>query len=287
MTVIATMKEDALWELVLSYPDPAFKTHLNYVECMCTLSEESDFTYRGKLSRIKLTKDTNQELTKKLSIIRLLKKNLDAEMEESKNNSDFAEIANIWVCVKAYYLIFNLQIVLAFFIESNDSFLKTDHRKIRRYFKDLIQSGKLVSNKKEFNLVIPIKEAESYKAEPGLNLRRECDPEDLVPSIMKKIVEYKLLNFKRENRIKDYKTKKNRKKRDEYYSKTNVNLIDFFYWYRIKTNYRDLDFLDKELTQQEYMAFLKKYYQLTINFYKSYKDIINFVGNKRIGKKII
>lgn len=75
--------------------------------------------------------------------------------------------------------------------------------------------------------------------------------------------------------------------KENFLDNKEISLFEFFYWYRIKTNYRDLAFLDQELYEEDIVKFYENYYLLTINFYNAFKKLINNLSKKRFGRDII
>jgi len=78
---------------------------------------------------------------------------------------------------------------------------------------------------------------------------------------MKKLMEYKLHDAKLARKW-DLRTKKHRLEQTQYIDKEALMLLDFFYWYRIKANYRDLDYIDFEagLAESEVAGYIENYY---------------------------
>jgi len=64
-------------------------------------------------------------------------------------------------------------------------------------------------------------------------------------------------------------------------------MYEFFYWYRIKSNYRDLEFLDKDIDDGQFKDFYKNYFKLTISFYEALKKMINNLSKMRLSKEIL
>ena len=59
------------------------------------------------------------------------------------------------------------------------------------------------------------------------------------------------------------RTKKGREEKRQFVSQESLMLTDFFYWYRIKANYRDLDYIDFEsgISESEVLEYMRTYYQ--------------------------
>jgi len=265
--------------------NPVFMTHLNYVKCFKVLSENLNVeANRFDKSKNKETK----KLTNKIILIRLIKKSLDEEYKECQENKDFAEVTSIWVPVKAYYLIFNMFLVLYHLISpQNNKDFNISHKGLIKRIKELIRKSELIFDKPHFNHLYTYEEVKDVKFEKGENLKKEQNIEKLTKCLIKKLFEYKLEEFKRENKIKNLRRKKDRKEVNNYLSIEFINLVEFFYWYRIKANYRDLNFLKEDVGPNQFYSYFENYYLATINFYEALKKLINELSQKRFGKGLI
>ncbi len=105
--------------------------------------------------------------------------------------------------------------------------------------------------------------------------------------ILKKLADYQLEEFKRIKDIRNFRSKKNRQIRQDFLATNTVNIFEFFYWYRIKANYRDLEFLNQEISDEEFSDFYQNYYQLAVSFYKCFRELINELSQKRFGRLLI
>jgi len=128
----------------------------------------------------------------------------------------------------------------------------------------------------------------SLQIKPGANLRLvNIDLNERIVQILKKLIDYKIEDFQRKEGIKNFRSKKNREKKKELLDKDTVNIFEFFYWYRIKSNYRDLEFLDKDISDRQFNDFYKNYFELTSKFYTALKYLINDLSKKRLNKEIL
>jgi hypothetical protein len=266
---------------VVPFTPPSFKTHLYYISCLNQLSQNlkinESFNIKTKIPKYK-------NLKKKINLIRLIKKSFDEEYNMAKNNKDFAEVGSTWVAVKSYYLIFNMCLIAQYLIDGSEKSLDMGHRHLLENVKKLIKGKKIVFNKKIFNEFRSCSDALKFKLSPKESLKPDLDITKRVSSIFKKITSYKLINFQRDEKIENFRTKQNRKKKEEFLKNNDVNLCEFFYWYRIKVNYRDLDFLNEEISDKNFFDFYKNYYELTINFYNVLKDLVIKLSKKRLSK---
>lgn len=275
------------WSRIKGTPlaPPSLATHINYISCMKDLSDglklQINFNIKSK------SKNNISLFDKKLRLIYLIKNSLDEEYLKAKEDSGFAKICSVWVAVKSYYLIFNMLLVLRVLINDEKCDLKSSHAGIIAMFRGLLKNKKITFNKEEFNLVSSCGNALSFTSANGDTLRYNVDDTTRAKSMLKKICMYKFEDFSRSQNIKSFRSAENKKKKQNFLENTDISLFELFYWYRIKTNYRDLSFIDHEESDEQIAKFYNSYYFLTLNFYNALKEIINTVSIKRFGKEVI
>lgn len=269
----------------LAHAPPDFITHLNYVQCLNDFSKK--LVIKSNLN-IKSRIKENEKLDKKLNLIRLTKKSIDVEFKTIKKNSDFAEACVPWIAVKSYYLLFNLLLIVKHLLFGDDNAFNSKHREILDDLKNYIKRKEIIFNKEIFNYICPCKDALLIKSKSGLNLRRtKVDLQQRCDQIIKKLALYKLEDFQREKNIPNFRKKKNKEAKNDFIGKSNINICEFFYWYRIKSNYRDLKFLDQDISDNQFVNFYQNYFELTENFYNAFTNFINSLSKIRLKKEII
>lgn len=279
--------KDLSWEEIEIRPSMPldFMTHLNYVSCMKELSKglnlKLNFSINSK------SKYTSEYLKKKLRLADLIKLSLDEEYIKAMEEKDFAKVCSMWIPVKSYYLTFNLLLILHSLINDDKESLNYTHSKSISAFRNLLKANKLKFNKEEFSLVASCGDAFAFSSVSGDTLKREVDDNLRAKSVLKKLCKYKLEDFCRYKNIRSFMKKEDRLKKESFLKNSEISLFEFFYWYRIKTNYRDLSFLDQEVYEKDIVKFYECYYFLTLNFYNSLKKLINEISNKRFGEEII
>jgi hypothetical protein len=194
-----------------------------------------------------------------------------------------------WIAVKSYYLIFNLLLVLEYLISTQESSFNVSHDGLLKKFKTRLKERQIVFNEDIFNTNFQCSKIGNLKFKPGSNLKTVGInlKKERVPQVFKKLVSYKIEDFQRKEKIKNFRSKKAREKKKEFLEKNTVNMCEFFYWYRIKSNYRDLEFLDKDIDDRQFKNFYKNYFELTISFYKALEKLINVLSKTRLGKEIL
>lgn len=268
-----------------SHP-PGFITHFNYVECLNTISKglnvKCELHINSKIQKESII------LKKKTNLIRLIKRNLDEEYKTVEQNPTFAEVCVPWIAVKSYYLMFNLLMVLDYLISTQESSFDSTHNGLLKKFKNRLEKQEIVFNKKILNINFQCCKIVNLKFKLGSNLKIvDVNLEKYVLRVLKKLILYKIEAFQRKEKIKDFRSKKAREKKKKFLENNTVNICEFFYWYRIKSNYRDLEFLDKNIDDKQFKDFYKNYFELTISFYKALKKMINVLSKTRLNKEIL
>jgi len=265
---------------------PDFMTHFHYVECLSTIS--SGLSVECKLDIKNKIEKESKFLQKKLNLLNLIRRNLHGEYETIRQNPSFAEVCVPWVAVKTYYLIFNLVLILEYLICVQESLFNSSHEVLLKKLKDHLEKKELIFSQKFFNDNFQCSKIVKARAKRGFNLKMiNINLSGRIAQVLRKLIGYKLEDFQRKNRIKDFRLKKDQQKKKEFLDNNTVNLCEFFYWYRIKSNYRDLEFLDKDISEKQFNNFYRSYLQLAVNFYQAFKKLINDLAKIRLGKEIL
>lgn len=264
---------------------PDFQTHLNYIQCLESMSEglsvSCNITSKNIIGESK-------NLKNKLTLVKLTYKSLKYEMTIIDSNNEFAEVCVPWVAVKTYYMLFNMMLILVYLTCGREDTFNLTHDKTINIIKGHIKNNNLRFSNNDFNINYNCAKVHNFKFTAGYNVKYSgYEISTRYAQLMKKLCKYKIESYKRSQRIKDFKKKTNRAGLKVYLENNDINVIDFFYLYRLKANYRDLEFLDKEINAIQYREFYKSYYNLTIAFYNAFKHCINDMSIKRLGKRII
>lgn len=256
-----------------------FLTHANYVDYLKDISKGLKLDFGQK--------HTNQFQTfpesgkKKNNLIKFTYENLIKEFDVVKSNPEYAEVSISWLPVKSYYLLYGLFINLDYLLKGDAAtFTRNTHTGVLNKIREYIKDSTLKFNKQEFNEVYTISALEKISLPKWHNIRYAPDRKY---AILKKLVDYSKEEFKRSNR--GLKRLTGDKKAE--FETSELSLIDFFYWYRVKVNYRDVEFLNADLSQSEIVTFYCNYFHLTINYYSALKEGINELAMIRLGKNLL
>ncbi len=199
-------------------------------------------------------------------------KSIEKDIELSREDSAFAVIAAPWFPVKCYYALYYLESILIHLVDGDlIGFRNGGHTGIRRKIGVLVNSNTITFSEAELDHVYPLTQIhELPMIIPGQNTRgnywltSEC-----TNSIAKKLLEYKLHDAGKKWNL---HTKKGREEKKQFIASGSLMLTDVFYWYRIKANYRDLDYIDFEngIDEREVLEYITTYY----NTFESYRLLL-------------
>ena len=269
--------------VVMQTTGKKFRTHSNYLGLMKELSMELTINERYSLKRS--NKEVSDKLYRKLRLIETFKKSIDREFEEVIRFTELATISNTWIATKSYYLLFHMWIIVYCLILSEETRVNIGHKKINDFIKEGIESGGIWFSNEEFNQIYSYSEIDSLKVSPGGHLG--TDDEQTKRYLLRKIGKAKIEELKIKEGIASFRKIKYRLMREKLQSSQKNYLFEFFYVYRIKNHYRDLDFLSENNNTHSQLDYYEKYYKLTCNFYDATKKLINSLSKKRYGKGLI
>lgn len=273
-------KRDENWKKVDdNFDRAAFVTHRNYLNFLNCYSQNLELDCKRKFqSKMSLDKKANQ----KVSLYKLTLKNIEEEKKNIEKYPEYSIVCCSWVPVKAYYLLLNLLVLLEYLINADSSFFVLSHNRLHVNLINLLEEGALVFNHKYFNKTPTIKKEKCWKIKPYSNVRKNITDEERYKQVIRLINKYKKEFYKDKNNIKSLKGKRKIK-----FEKNKSNLCEAFYWYRLKANYRDMEFVEQEVDIDDFCKFYDDYYQLSINFSNAFKGTINKVSNERLGYQLI
>jgi hypothetical protein len=179
---------------------------------------------------------------------------------------------------------FNLLLLLEYLIYGEESCLLADHMVVIRKFVNLIGERNIQFNHTVLNQIHSARDILSWTIPTGNNVvRNNRNYQLLSKQLLKKLVEYKKEEYKRRHQIKTLREPK----LSSFLDSSSTNLCEFFYWYRIKANYRDMEFVDSGASINDFVDFYTNYYQLTQNFFSALKNQINVFSLMRLNREIL
>ncbi len=247
---------------------PAFRTHLNYIKhmkklfngCALTVCFGNGHRRTGDIRRFWKLYDVTR-------------KSIKRDMELAQEDHAFALIAAPWFPVKCYYALYYLESVLAHLIDgSMVGFGKSGHSGVRKKIATLVTSGQVTFSVSELGAVRPLTQVRAIpKISAGQNTRHDFwQKAECTGSLCRKLMDYKLHELGKTN---NFRTKKGKAAKADFIAKESLMLPDFFYWYRIKANYRDLDYIDFEngIGELDVYEYMKTYFDA----FDSYRALLD------------
>lgn len=264
-----------------------FLTHHNYVSCLEALSRS--MTIDVTINKAKPI-FADLLISKKIKLIQATKEIINIEQQMSLEDAEFASAFCPWLPAKIYYLLFHCWCIVDYLITTEENRINSDHQALWSSINEKIGSGKIIFSEYVFNQVHKVGSAIDHVASSGDNLRQIHLKDELrktrIPQVLKKVADYKLESAKHLHKIKSFMSLKGRGIRNSYYEK-DFTLLDFFYQYRLKTNYRDLSFLADDLEPSDAQSFTLMYLKLGRHHYTSVRDLINKLSEERFSKKLL
>lgn len=245
--------------------DSTYRTHLNYIKCVET--QFSSLSISTSLRPSATLPPSNMNRFQKLA--NLTGQSIDNEMGACTIAHEYAQIIVAWLPVKCYYRLYYLESILVYLLNGNTTgFTRGGHKGVRRALSNLINGNQLVFSNIEIPTQTTIAMIRAHKITSGANLSPTYHTSpDCINSVRKKISEYQEHDWKEGRGIKRYSTAASRASRDNFYATNTLNLTDFFYWMRIKVNYKNLDFLDFPILTATFNA-----YEYTTHYFQAYNN---------------
>lgn len=261
-----------------------FKTHLNYVKCIVRLTD-------GIVININLnpTSQLNSSVLRKFdSLARITTNSIQGEKDACDREKAYAQVASPWIPVKRYYYLYYLEANFLYLLNgSMAGFNRGGHSKVKQEFIRLLADGTISLSgvhARDLGAVVTWQAANYYSTRAGSNITENYhNTSACTESLRKKLAEYIEIDWKQNGRIKNYRTLNARSKRTTELFPKEFCLLEYFYWMRIKANYRDVDFLDfdnnvNEDGAYEYLAY---YIRASDQYATALNNAISILKTKR------
>jgi len=247
-----------------------FKTHLIYVERLAKLSH--GLSVKCQIKPL-LKKSKLDDIKSKLHLIELTKKSLEDEHRIVDIDKEYSLASVLWLPMKTYYLLYHLLSVIDYILTENKTSLSITHEGCLGVFSKRLRNSEIEFSEKRFNDLFT-KDILDFRSKSGEHLRRSATDDVIYKLVMKKIGIYKKGNYMLKAGI-DLRTKKGREKMRKYLlNKFSVSIFDFFYLMRIKSTYRDFNFID-DMPAIDTKRYFYNYYATADNFYTCLNNLKN------------
>lgn len=264
-----------------------FRTHWNYIKCinnlLADLEIEINIDTRSQLDPSRIIKFSR--------LAELTKVSIQSEIRASEQVSDYASVVAPWIPVKCYYRLYYLEAIFLYLLTGELSgFQNGGHTKVRKSLIQKIENNVITLNNGFDSLLSEISVwelATQFRATSGANIGSDYFlNQDCHKSIRKKIAEYIKIGWMQQRKISNFRTLNARNLRDTELFPKKFMIFDYFYWMRIKANYRDIDFLDFEndVRPIDSFEYIKEYVEAT----EKYADaLLNAIESIKIQRGII
>lgn len=257
-----------IWKEIVDRKD--FRTHLIYAKRLAKLS--SGLSLRCNINPL-LASDRLENIKNKLRLIELTKKSLEDEFNIVEIDKEYSTASVLWLPVKTYYLLYHLLSVIDYILTGKKSSLSISHEKCSGVFSKRLKDGEIQFSEGRFNSVFT-ENIFNFTSKSGEHLSHSVTNDVIYKLLMKKIANYKKRNYQLKGKI-NLRTKKGREKLNKYLSgKFSVSMFDFFYLMRIKSSYRDFNFID-DMPATETKKYFEEYYAIANNFYNCFDNLKN------------
>lgn len=261
-----------------------FTTHNNYVRCLS--KHVTGLTISTTLNPTRSLPILKLENFSKLS--EMTHKSIRDEVAACFDVLEYTQVVAPWMPVKCYYRLYYLESMMLYLLNGSETgFSHGGHAGVRRGIKNLIDNGQLTFSSPDFSQKETVGNSLAHTITSGSNLSPTFyETGECTKSLRKKIAQYAEHDFKEKEHIRDYRSNASRAKRDTFYATQSVNLTDFFYWMRIKANYKDIDYLDfaNEISPDDAYMYIMRYASAQENYAYALK---NFIGSLKASRGML
>ena len=267
------MKLSTEWADTIAEPIPEeridYDVHFKYVSRIALLS-------KGLSAKISLKPTISQtalsDLDPKLRLLERTKKSLAEEIRCINEDAEYAHACVAWLPAKVYYNLYHLLSLTEYMLAGNKTHLRIPHHACLGGLAQRITNCTVVFSCLLFNRACD-KTILKFRTRSGEVLCHDITDERLISLIMKKIATDKLQDFKARKEI-DCRNPKEKRVYESEENKLKISIVDFFYSMRIRTNYKDMSFID-EVDADRTRSYFIEYYEAADNFYNCFNELKN------------
>ncbi len=224
-----------------------FRTHWNYIKCL-----NSHFTDLEIAINIATTSRLDPAITRRFErLSQITRLSIQSELNACEEEVAYASVIAPWIPVKCYYRLYYLESIFLYYLADDHSgFSNGGHTAVRRSFLNKVETGQINFSNVSTTILSEVsiwESAATFTTSSGSNISGNYYMyPDCHRSVRKKMAEYIKIDWMQKNSINDFRTVAARTLRDTRLKPKKFLISDYFYWMRIKANYRDVDFLDFE-----------------------------------------
>ena len=246
-----------------------YDVHMKYVTRIGALSDGLSITHS---LRPAINTAALRELDPKLRIIERTNTLLEGQVQLINDDAEYAQACVGWLPAQVYYNLYHLLAIIEYMVTGQKVDLRISHQSCLKKFASRLADGTVRFSCPIFNQVCD-KNILKFRSKSGEVLSNSITDERLLSLVMKKIATDKLEDFKARCGLNCHK-KADRQRYTKEVDGLKISVVDFFYSMRIRTNYRDMSFLD-DLDANRTRVYFLQYYETANKFYNCLNDFKN------------
>lgn len=260
-----------------------FRTHLNYVKCMDRLTLGLCIVVNNSVTQT-LSK---QKIAKFEALAHITEMSINGEKTACNNQKGYAQVASPWIPVKCYYYLYYLESIFLYLLNSSEAgFSHGGHSTVKSIFLSMIKNNEIAlvgAGASSLSTITTWFQADKFKTSGSTISPSYHSSVDCENSLRGKVAEYIEIDWKQYEKIKDYRKKTAKNLKVTVLLPKEFCLLDYFYWMRIKSNYRDIDFLDfdNKVNENDAYEYLKYYIKTTFQYADALKSAIQTLKQNR------
>lgn len=243
-----------------------FRTHWNYIKCL-----NAHFTDLQLSINVATTSYLDPSLTQRFErLSQITQMSIQAELDACNQEVAYASVIAPWIPVKCYYRLYYLESIFLYYLcDDHCGFRNGGHTGVRKSLLNKIEAGQVVfanSSSAVLSEISVWETAATFTTSSGSNIGTNYYMyPDCHRSIRKKMAEYIKIDWMQKNNLQNFRSASARQKRDTQLKPKKFLIQDYFYWMRIKANYRDVDFLDfeHEVAASDSFEYIKEFVETT------------------------
>lgn len=261
-----------------------FDTHLNYIRRMSLITNNMTVEI-PRLDSAPLNADKAAKFEK---LAEITMRNIVAERDACAEESAYALIAAPWISAKCYYALYYLEAVFLYYLEGSEvGFSNGGHAGVRKAITRHIKNGRIklggCEHADDLGTVVTWQAATGFRTTGSTISATYYTEADCSGSVRKKVAEYIEVDWKRSRGITAYRSNRHKAMRDTELHPKEFTILDYFYWWRIKTHYRDLDFLNfgGSISEDDAVQYTFQYVSATRHYARALQAAIEVVKTGR------
>lgn len=249
-----------------------FQTHLVYIKKLALLSQGLGFTFNIASVVTTLSPVQAKKIDAKMKLIEMTKQSVDQELAIVRAYADYSSASVTWLPIKVYYLNYHLLCLIEFFLTGNDADLSVSHKDCLKRFSRRLKDNEASFSEALFNQTFG-KDIFAFTVSSGTNLTMRSPNDIIYKLIMKKTAKENIEEYMRSQGITSKRSNENKAKIARQQDRLVVSIFSFFYFMRIRLNYKNFSFME-QMPPASTAEYFEAYYETANNFYSCFSATI-------------